>query len=132
MRALRRADAYALVRLTWVRAMLTVSFSATGGLVQDVLGIPSGCGEYQQPEQAQEFVAGERGHPDLVGAALPGLGVLACGGDGQEGVGDQRSGAPAGPGGDLALVQAGGVLAGLEVFFRSSTCGTPLPPVAPG
>ena len=32
MRALRRADAYALVRLTWVRAMLTVSFSATGGL----------------------------------------------------------------------------------------------------
>ena len=94
--------------------------SSPGGPVQDVPGIPSGGGEYQRPEQAQEFVAGERGHPGLVGAALLAQGVLACGGDGQEGVGNQRGGAPAvpaGPGGDLALVQACGALAGLEVLF---------------
>ena len=51
------------------RPVLVVS--SPGGPVQDVPGVPAGCGEYQQPEQAQEFVAGERGHPGLVAPPCP-------------------------------------------------------------
>ena len=80
--------------------------------MQDVDGVASGCGQDQQPEQAQEFMAGDG---DEVGVPVAvRRGAFEGGGDGEEGVGDQGGGAPAvpgGPGGDLALVQAVVVLA---------------------
>lgn len=47
-------------------------------------------------------------------------GALACGGDGEEGVGEHRQGGPAvpgGPGADLVFVQAGASFAGLDVLL---------------
>jgi hypothetical protein len=55
---------------------------------------------------------------DVLAAAV--VGAFKGGGDGEEGVGGQGGGTPAvpaPPAGDLALVQAGGPLAGLEALF---------------
>jgi hypothetical protein len=88
------------------------------GPVQDVCPVAAGRRDDGAAQQSQQLGRGDRDHPG------GGAGVVVCAfegdGDGEVDVGEQADRCPAvpgGPAGDLALVQAAGLLGLLVVFL---------------